>query len=56
MGKYKIDLRAMCTKKTSISDYISLTEVLYTNKNSEIGQTKNAPKGLNGHTKRLHSL
>jgi len=55
MGKYKIDLRAMCPKKRSISDYISLTKLSHTNKNNEIGQTMNAPKGLNGHTKHLRS-
>ena len=45
MEKYKIDLRAMCPKKRSISDYISLTKLPHTNKNSEIGQTMNVPKG-----------
>ena len=45
MGKYKIDLRAMCLKKRSISDYISLIKLPHTNKNSEIGQTINASKG-----------
>ena len=38
------NLRAMCPKKRSISDYISLTKLPHTNKNSEIGQTMNAPK------------
>jgi len=54
IGKYKIDLRAMCPKKKSISDYISLTQLAHTNKNSEIDENMNAPKGLNCHTKRLH--
>jgi len=45
MEKYKIDLRAIFPKKRSISDYILLTKLPQTNKNSEIGQTMNVPKG-----------
>ena len=45
MRKYRIDLRAMHPKKRSISNYISLKMLPHINKNSEIDQTINAPKG-----------
>ena len=48
MEKYRIDIRAMRPKKRSISDNISLKMLPHINKNSEIGQTMNAPRGLNG--------
>ena len=52
---YKIDIRVMCSKKRSISNYILLTKFLHTKRNSKINKTMNAPKGLNDHRKCLRS-
>jgi len=46
MGEYKIDLRVICCKKISISEYKLLKTFSHKNKNSKIGQIMKALKRL----------